>query len=1025
MKKNNRTRSFSVMILLILVIAAFPGIGKGALFPGNEAVFARETGSTDGSGSSDAGDSSVGSDGNEGAGRGEAGDDSTKEADTEDGDKKEDNTGADGSREITLTGNTGSARALVVRVGFSDHPLSEETGETNITAREARDHFECADLSEYPYENVGAYYSRSSYDRFKLSLGEIIDVQLPEPVSTYSGKTGGENEYRLINDIISHSELKEKLPEYDADGDGTADFVYFLCNGKNEDKGNIWWPHCHLEGDETFTSEGIALGDYVLSCKTETRVLIHETGHLLGMTDLYDYTDYPAYNFNVPDMMSDNTGDHNGFFKMLAGWIDDREVEYVNADGMGDDGVKVSFNPVDTASSSGTRIAIISPEYKGLYSEFYVAEYVSGTGNMSMFDGRRDYPAGFRIYHVYFDPQEDRFLAHAVTKDHATGADFGVFGEGDEISHYTDPSTDFLSDGEMNVFTGICIYDLVTGDSPSLKIRFADEDEIDDRVVFTPEDTSVSNMLEITLDSDRPLTLKKTGYGAGYARLEKDGEIYPVVLKADPYNATKFHIEYRDLKNPLLPDTGYRLVIPRGTFADEDGKAVAETRIDIRTGKFTRLENVTSMDIGDSGGSSFMRTDLVSLGDGSGYIASSGKVTDEGTGFIFRSYDPGNALSQKEFFVDLPEGSGKITAIDVIVSHKGGYIFYLKTEKNTFVQRLSENGETASGLAVIPEQVDIIELGDGLKGLSTSTKAAQGLPVISQKGEFTGAIWSFDLENEPTRVLYRYDAYLSGGFFALDDDRYCISGFDTESGSYYTDIYDKTDKFLKRIYLSENLPLSFCVKNGKITVAEIAFDEETGEEHFVILSCDPKDGSIIKKRVEGHNLDEMYFAGIKLMPADFGYVLFYRYSGKTDQPLSKLMFLNDGFEPIGSVTLPGGADCIPQKDRVVVVWEDVEGRSMAWTEVLVGDSGNGGKDNDEKETSSPRDPGKESQISGDDPGDGTPSDSQIHTSASGSGTSHASDTGDRDSIWIWWLVGGCAAAGIAVTVMIIRKRDIS
>jgi len=53
-------------------------------------------------------------------------------------------------------------------------------------------------------------------------------------------------------------------------------------------------------------------------------VVIHETGHALGLPDYYDYDDKvgPRGGVGGLDMMDNNWGDHNPFSKWLLGWLE-------------------------------------------------------------------------------------------------------------------------------------------------------------------------------------------------------------------------------------------------------------------------------------------------------------------------------------------------------------------------------------------------------------------------------------------------------------------------------------------------------------------------------------------------------------------------------------------------------------------------------------------------------------------------------------------------------------------------------
>lgn len=822
------------------------------------------------------------------------------------------------------------SKALAFRVGFSDLPLSDDASDDSITADEVRAYFEGVSYAEKPYESISGFYERSSFGKLDIGLGEIIDVELTGTRESYYGNSGSEAEYRLINEIISRPEIAQRLSEYDSDGDGAAELVYFFCNGSSEDKGSIWWPHCHTENNDTFTAEGYALKDYVFTCKEPVNVLIHETGHLLGLPDYYSYEDYYTYDFSVPDIMNDNYADHNGFSKWLAGWIDDNDIVFVNKENTGKDGVEVTLAPIDSNNDGSKLIAVISPERTEQYGEFFLVEYISGSGNMSMYDNKRDYPKGFRVIHVYYDEINERLYANALTKDHSIGADFGVFGDGDEITPYTVPSSAFIKDGVPSEFTGISITDFNTSGAPKFRVSFSDEERKNTPIYFMQNDDIPSNMLELTLTSDRPLILKNQN-GANNVRLEKDGASYPLILKADEYNATKFYLEYRRLKQPLLPDTSYTLVFPQDTFTNSENEIIDEIRQEIYTGSFTKIENIKCREIGNGYA---LRTGLVPYGSSCAYAVMTKMVVSDGIGFKFINFNSDDNDSGKEFFIELPEAPENITAIDAFASYDGNYIIYAKTDSNTYVKKVSSEGESRSELVCLPESVDIIELGDTLKGISTVSLNGDAKDVLSgSTGEFKGSIFTFNFEGDIKKVLYNYDAFIAGGFFALDDSKYCIAGYDDLNDIYYINIYDKNDSFVKRINYSKELPLAFCTDKDIVTSVEISFDE-ANEEHFIIKRNDLMGNDILKKRVDTDKLDEMYLSGVRLMPAKWGYLLYYRYSGRTDQALSKLLFLTKEFEQIGTVSLPGGADFLPQSDRAVVVWEDDEERSMAWTEVI-------------------------------------------------------------------------------------------
>ena len=101
--------------------------------------------------------------------------------------------------------------------------------------------------------------------------------------------------------------------------------------------------------------------------------MIHETGHALGLPDLYDYNVDVGPDGGVGgfDMMDATRGDHNCFSKWLLDWITPMVVA----------GGRQGFE-LDAAASSTDAVIIWPAIGPGdIFSEFFIIYYFLGTTN--------------------------------------------------------------------------------------------------------------------------------------------------------------------------------------------------------------------------------------------------------------------------------------------------------------------------------------------------------------------------------------------------------------------------------------------------------------------------------------------------------------------------------------------------------------------------------------------------------------------------------------------------------------------
>ncbi len=265
----------------------------------------------------------------------------------------------------------GQARAVVIRVSF---PASEDGTEAAqvISAAETDEDLLAAFNAEanmadatYPYESLYAYYQRSSYGKLDFKATQVVSCTAAHPRSYYENNLNA-----LFYEALAQVDDQVDFTQCDANNDGYIDAVYLQFAGACGDWNSTWWPKetAYTEAPEnmqgTFdgkkvcacvlmdTLEGEASragsGQEALSFK---QTLIHETGHVLGLPDLYSYAG--GKGTGSVDMMDKNMGDQNGLFKWLLGWITPDQITYVRTSSSGVD-VRRGMGETTHCDSSAT-----------------------------------------------------------------------------------------------------------------------------------------------------------------------------------------------------------------------------------------------------------------------------------------------------------------------------------------------------------------------------------------------------------------------------------------------------------------------------------------------------------------------------------------------------------------------------------------------------------------------------------------------------------------------------------------------
>lgn len=258
------------------------------------------------------------------------------------------------------------------------------------------------------YETLKSYYYKSSYGQLVLS-GEVLPVYTAKYSSSYyddfyNGYASGVDV--LIEEIIAYYSKNYPnldLAKYDSEGDAFLDavhIVYSVPMDLNPDSDSIYWAYQYyysaVDGENYKSWGEYELDSYVFSSidffyeiegEISALTYIHETGHLFGLDDYYDYTAEDANRGGLggADLMDDTVGDHNPFSKLLLDWIDPIVIP---------ESVMITINAFEKTGDA----IILDPYFDSIFAEYLLLSYYTPTG----LNATNNYwtTSGLAIYHV-------------------------------------------------------------------------------------------------------------------------------------------------------------------------------------------------------------------------------------------------------------------------------------------------------------------------------------------------------------------------------------------------------------------------------------------------------------------------------------------------------------------------------------------------------------------------------------------------------------------------------------------------
>ena len=217
---------------------------------------------------------------------------------------------------------SGNVKVLALLISFTDYP--GVTTPEYFTSRLFGD-----GVGSAPFDSLRNFYRRSSYNQLNIDGNVLGWYQAPYARSTVAETDQGRQ--TVIKEALNYYEQQgHDFSQYDNDGDGAIDYFCVFWAGPHGEWSSFWWGYYTGFSDSTFRLDGKRLTTYSWQWELSNypsgtfgpSVIIHETGHALGVPDYYDYDDAIGPRGGVGNLdIMDGTGDHNCFSKFMLGWI--------------------------------------------------------------------------------------------------------------------------------------------------------------------------------------------------------------------------------------------------------------------------------------------------------------------------------------------------------------------------------------------------------------------------------------------------------------------------------------------------------------------------------------------------------------------------------------------------------------------------------------------------------------------------------------------------------------------------------
>lgn len=307
----------------------------------------------------------------------------------------------------------GSPKVLVVPIWFKDSSKYITSTSQKQTIKDDIETAYFGTEEETGWHSVKTYYQEDSYGLLNIK-GEVTDWY----ETSYTSSITGDQTTTLVKEVAQwykNSVTQTEYKSFDTNNDGYLDALILIYGANDYSANSIiyndnLWAYCYwvqdssLQNTKTPGPNTFFWASYDFMYKDQyhytidSHTFIHEMGHVLGLSDYYDYYsngNTPAGGFSMQDC---NVGGHDPFSKMALGWV----KPYVPTED-----VEIG---IGTFQETGD-IIVLSSNFTGSpFDEYLILELYSPTGLNEMdskynYENNSFYPkgpnaVGIRLWHV-------------------------------------------------------------------------------------------------------------------------------------------------------------------------------------------------------------------------------------------------------------------------------------------------------------------------------------------------------------------------------------------------------------------------------------------------------------------------------------------------------------------------------------------------------------------------------------------------------------------------------------------------